>query len=81
MEREREVFLFLGLEQGRTSWGQVNTLVGAGILQSVPESRKRIEGINISAELTIRKCQNVTTKKSAGISTFVFNLMYLNQYR
>lgn len=30
-------------------------LVGAGILQSVPESRKRIQGINISAELTIRK--------------------------
>lgn len=40
MKREREVFLLLGLEQGRTSWGLVYTLVGAGILQSMPESRK-----------------------------------------
>lgn len=48
LKRKRKALLFLGL--GRTNWGHVNTLVG---LKS--QSRNPIEGINIRAELTIKK--------------------------
>lgn len=41
VEREREAFLFLGLQE-RTIWGEVNTLVGARILQS--------EGLRVESE-------------------------------
>lgn len=67
-EREHEAFVL----RARTSWGHGNTSVGGGILQ---RKGMRIEGINVSAELTIRKYSERESRWSSQESALLFSTL------